>query len=507
MKKLIPIIVLVLVAAYPAAAWIVGKQVETKFSDYHAQTAAQLPYLKVLKRDYQRGFYNSTETVTYEVMGDFMRSIAEMQKKSNNEAAINAGSDASAAEVKPITFTVRNRISHGPWAGGGVAAAKIDSEFVFSDETQKELAKLFGDKKPIEAHTVVNFGGGGTSTVVSPAFNADIPAGKDSDHGPTKLSWQGLNLKIDFAKEMQSFTAQGSAPSLSLSDSKGGNMVLTDLKYQADQKRIFADEPMLYAGKQWLSAAEMTVVSKGEAPKSVQLKGLSYEGLVASSGEFMDAGAKMSAAEFKLEDKSYGPAHYDLSFKHLHARTVAKFYRAMMKMYGDGSLLKGEKVDTGAIMQPLMEHGTELLKHNPELSLDRISFKTPDGEANLAARAKLVGATPEDFQNPMALIPKLEAAADIAMPEALAATLSGAKADTPEQAQARAGALQQQIATMEQQGLVTRSDKVLKSKIAFKAGQLTVNGKPFNPLAGAGGGAPQMDQQMPEELEQPEQKQ
>jgi uncharacterized protein YdgA (DUF945 family) len=215
------------------------------------------------------------------------------------------------------------------------------------------------------------------------------------------------------------------------------------------------------------------------------------------AGEFIDIGAKMGAASLLIDQQDYGPVQYHLSFKHLHARTTAKLYRALMKAYSDPAVFAGDKPDPGKLFAPLAEPAMELLKHNPQLSLDRVSFKSPHGEAVVSAHVKLIDAKPEDFANLFMLIGKLDAGADIMLPEALLAEAGAARAQTDEEKAMQREVFAAQIEAFSGQGYVTREGGLVKSKIAFKNGELTVNGKPYDPAAMGGGAQALQPDQMP----------
>jgi uncharacterized protein YdgA (DUF945 family) len=465
-KRILIVIVVLLLAAVPASAWLLGKRVESGFNEYYSQATTELPQLKILKRDYQRGFYSSTETVTFEFMGDFIRALQ---------------GQAAEGTTKAASVTVRNHIKHGPFPGmSGFGAARIDTEIVLTDELKKEVAKIFGDKKPLEIQTLMGFGGGGTSTISSPSFNTTVPG---SGGQPVKVAWDGLKFTFDFTKGLESFVGQGGAPRLEVTEGEK-HVLVTGIKYQGNQRRIFKDEPWLFAGKQSMSVDEMQVTNPQDTEKSIQFKTLSYDIDIAAKDDFIDISAKMGANALQVAKENYGPAQYHISFKHLHGRTLGKLYRAMMQVYADPKALLG--ANQAAVWKPMQEHGMELLKHNPEFSVDRVSFKLGGSEAIITANAKLNGATPEDFGQMMALIPKLEAKANVQVPEAMLPLLTKPQpGQDPDEQALRKQAMEQQVAQMTQQGYVKREGGLLKSQIEFKAGQLTVNGKPFNPLGGA----------------------
>lgn len=512
MKKpgLIAAIAVPVVLAYPLSSWVLGKQVETALAEQYKQLES-LPYVKVVDRQYDRGVFASTEVVTYEVMGDMFRAIEKAQKEAAKQAAEQAAAgDAEAvrgeaapavapkatAALVPLRFTVRSEIRHGPAPGmSTIAAAVADSELTLDGAMQQELAKLLGDKKPMTAHTVFRFDGGGNSAIASPAFAVDIPG--EEPGKLSRMSWQGFTANVDFTKSLQSYTMSGEAPKLEMLDAKGFAAVMTGLKFSGEQTRVFDDEPLLYSGTQRFTMAQMSIADKNGKEPPVVIKQIAYDIALPASGEFLDMVAKMGAEGVQVGDQNYGPAHYDFSLKHLHARTTAKLYRAMMKMYSDPVAL----ADPAKALGPLAEPGLELLKHNPEFRIDRLSFKSPQGEAVVSATAKLKDPKPEDFSNPMMLLAKLDASADLALPESLLASMSGSpmhasdaeEKPDPEtvalQQQQKQQMLEQQLAAFAEQGYITRGNGLVKSKIEYREGKLSVNGKPFNPMA-MGGAAP-----------------
>ena len=385
-----------------------------------------------------------------------------------------------------------HRLCSGKPVNVGVAAATADSELVLDGKTQHELAKLIGDKKPLTAHTVYRFDGGGTSALASPAFAATFPG--EEPNTVSRLSWEGFTANVDFTKDLQSYSMTGDAPKLELLDGKGVAMVMSGLKFSGEQQRIFDDEPLLYSGTQRFTLAQMSVTDKNGKAPPVLFKQVAYDIALPVNGEFIDMVAKMGAESVQIGEQNYGPAHYNFSLKHLHARTTAKLYRAMMNMYSDPALFSAAGNPAKAFAA-LAEPGLELLKHNPEFRIDRLSFKTAQGEAAVSASAKLKGAKPEELANPMMLLAKLEASADLSLPESLLGNMSGAamhaagQEPDPEMAAMQKQMLEQQLAALAGQGYITRADGLAKSKIEFRNGQLTVNGKPFNPLVIRGAGA------------------
>ena len=64
------IVVVALAAAYPASAWYFGKRIEVAHGELDKQIAA-VPYLKLVKQDFERQLFGSTEVITLELPAEF----------------------------------------------------------------------------------------------------------------------------------------------------------------------------------------------------------------------------------------------------------------------------------------------------------------------------------------------------------------------------------------------------------------------------------------------------
>ena len=108
MKKsaVVGIVVALLAIAYPALTWWTGKQAEDRLAE-HYKMLEGVPFVKVVKRDFQRGFSSSQETVTFEIFGDMFRSIEKAQKESlENNPDAQQEQAAAAPQGRPrCTFS------------------------------------------------------------------------------------------------------------------------------------------------------------------------------------------------------------------------------------------------------------------------------------------------------------------------------------------------------------------------------------------------------------------
>ena len=170
----------------------------------------------------------------------------------------------------------------------------------------------------------------------------------------------------------------------------------------------------------------------------------------------LEFGAKIGTGEVKSKQLSsigieLKEIHYDFSMRRLHIETLVKMVAGIKAVYAKPltNALELNKV----IFAPLKEQGVELLKYDPEFSIDRIGIVTPEGDGYLKGVITLKGATAEDFAGgSMALIGKVHADLTIDVSEKMVqkfpngSTAAGAAVDSGYvQAQGRPADLQDRL--------------------------------------------------------------
>lgn len=470
-KKTGLVIVAAAVIAYPASSWWLGKMIESAHEEQYRQVA-NLPYLKVASRDYQRGIYSATETVALELSREWLQSMS-------------TGADSEPLEIPPeaLRITVKTDIAHGPLPHfKGLAAGVADSRLIFSEQVRAEIAKVLGEKDLIAIQTTYGFDGGGIARMTSPAFTVELPADANSAAG--QLAWAGMSASVDFARGLGAYSLTADLPGLEISQGEG-KMEFAGIRLSAEQKRLFDDQPMFYVGTMKMDIDKLSVAPfehDDSQNEPVLFERMSYDVDLPARGDFIDVVMKLGTDTLKVGDQNFGPAHYDISLRNIHARTAATLHAKMMAVYSDAALQAAAAEDPSVLFEPLAEPALALLAHNPELGLDRLSFATPHGNAQIAARARFDGLTPEETSNPFVMIQKLDASGELSLPEALLAQLQASEAESEEEAQQMTEMFSQQVEALSAQGFLKRDAGILSTRFAFKGGELTVNGLPFNPM-------------------------
>jgi len=204
MKKAWLSLLAIPVVAYPAAAWYMGSQVVGAMDSQYQDMPAQ-PYVQIMDRQVNQGIFSSEETVSL----------------------------GFGPSPKTPALIIRSSIHHGPFTGGQLAAATVDSQLELTGPAKAELAKLFGDKSPLSAQTLINFDGSGTSHVSSPAFGPTTLPGAGGME--THMSWDGLQADMSFTANSASYTLQGALPRLEIEGEGGLHIRFRDMQFDLSQ--------------------------------------------------------------------------------------------------------------------------------------------------------------------------------------------------------------------------------------------------------------------------------
>jgi uncharacterized protein YdgA (DUF945 family) len=136
----------------------------------------------------------------------------------------------------------------------------------------------------------------------------------------------------------------------------------------------------------------------------------------------------------------------------------------------------------------------KVLSANPEVSLDRLAVEVGGKRAELGYLVGVNGFTAEDAKLPLpaSLMTRGYGSARVKLPAdwiqqamAYVAQQSGQSSDVAD----RAAMVDLMLGKVIEQGYVVREDDMLRSEVAFRNGQATINGKPLGGPAMAGAAA------------------
>ncbi|WP_235510013.1 YdgA family protein [Variovorax sp. Root473] len=502
-KAVLGVLAAAIAVAYGGSTWWAGAQIKSSYDVALGELPKQTALVRVIERSYERNFFGAVSTVTLELgcpaeaeaatapaasapaaaPAAATTDVAEAATEGDDEEPTEDDNDAKATPPKPVRITFRDTIHHGPFAGGTLAAAVIDSELVLDAKAQAEAEKLFGKAKPLTAHTKVGFGGGFTTDLtVAPA--------KLAEEGKGEFAWQGAQARLDMNAARTHVRYDMTMPGLDVSTaSKGVQLKMGKFTAKADMDGSAGwmlatgktegrlDSFELNAPKGLVPGAEGATPAKAIKVllQSIDLTGEATikDGLYASEGAFKGKGKVNETTIDKFEIAS--------SARRIQAAGYKKLADAWLQSTagaGCGQRSKAQKDAMQALVEQLAPDLKAMARHSPEAGIDRMLVEVGGQSAEISYSVALAGVTDEDMQLPgNALVLKrgvLKANARVPVKwiEKLAETGAGSGQTPPPEMVA--GLIEQ----AEENGYVKRAGDDVVSQVEFSEGQLKLIGKP-----------------------------
>lgn len=437
----------VILLSYPAMAWVTGIVIESRVQHYEQQVLDRVPYLTLVKREYHRGVYRSTETVTYEFHLP--------------APAVKAAAGARLPEA--VAITVMSNIEHGPLPGlHGVGLAVIDSRLLTPPALQETLQGALGTKPLLQVHSMIGLFGGAAGTLTSPAFSLKLP-------DASTLAWGGLRGTAVTSRGMRRGSGQFSAPRLAF-----GNLELTGMEYSGSSQKTFGD---LYLGDGTFTIERIAGRSL-RSGDSYSLQRVSATTTAKTAGDFFDMRVDLAADSAKLASLTLSNIMYSESFEHLHGPTFAAMMQAVRQAEHRAGASPAQ-LQTG-LHDAFRRYGGDLLLHDPVINIRQVSFSMPEGSFRLSAKVSAPGLSRSDLEWPAAIVAletHARVTADLRIDNGLLQKLLAMGGSRPNTAA--------QLASLEQQGYLTAGSGAVTTHLDYSGGRLTLNGHPFPPAAEA----------------------
>ncbi len=436
----------IIVLGYPGIAWLTGIAIESRIQQSEQRALDETPYLTLVKREYHRGVYRSTEIATYALHDPLPASL---------------GAAAAAALPSGATITVVSRIEHGPLPGmRAVALATVDSTVSAPPAVQKALSSVLGSRPLLEIHTTVGLFGGTTAHVASPAFSLTLSDG-------SRLDWGGLAGAVTTTPDQSHWAGRFTASRLAVVSSIGG-VELTGIRYSGSGDGAFND---LYLGHGTFTLASM----HGSGPGAgYSLRQVSITSDSKADGSFIDTRIDAAVTAARFATVRLSNLVYSESFDHLYGPSFASMMQALRNA---GRQAAGDPARLQAGMQDaLRRYGVEILVRDPVLVIHKVSFSMPEGSFLFSARLSSPGLTRAQLQWPAAIAALKEhgeVAADLRVGNGLVQKLLRAASSDPK--------LAAQLASFERQGYLTAGSGAVTTHLTYQAGRLSLNGHPFPP--------------------------
>jgi uncharacterized protein YdgA (DUF945 family) len=441
------------VLSYPGLAWVTGIAIEGRIQHSEQLALAEAPYIVLVKREYHRGIYRSTEIATYSLRNPVLQTALK---------------SATGSTLSPsATVTVASTIQHGPLPGLHTAALGIiDSTLVAPPALQKVLAGALGSKPLLQLRTRVGFFGDATVDLTSPAFSVPLPDG-------SALTWGGLTGTVTSARNQAGWSGQLNLPRLAVQGPQG-TFELAGVAYSGSHVKAFDD---LYVGTGTLTIERLD----GSKPRSGGQFSLDRISLVSTSkvtGDFLDMRVDTAADAATIASVNLKNLTYSVSIEHVHGPSLmamAQGVRAAQRQAGT------QPAQLQAGMQAAFrQYGGTLLLHDPVVDIRQLGFSMPEGSLLFSARLAAPGLSSADLQFPaviLALRTHAQVTADLRVDNGLMQKLLALGGSNPK--------IAARLTFLEQQGYLTAASSAVTTHLEYSGGRLTLNGHPFPPAPAA----------------------
>jgi uncharacterized protein YdgA (DUF945 family) len=442
----------ILVLSYPGIAWVTGFAIESHIQHNEERALAQAPYFTLVKREYHRGVYRSTQIATYGLRNPLLRAMGAI-----GGTALPAG----------VTITVTSDIRHGPLPGlRAPALAIVDSTVAVPPALRQALSAALGSNPMLRIHTVIGLLGGASIDLTGPAFSLRLPAG-------ATLAWGGLTGSITTARNQARWSDRLSAPRIAIQAAQGG-IELAGIEYSGAHRKAL-DE--LHVGTDTLTIERVN----GNSLRSggdYSLQRISVTGSTKADGEFFDIRADVAADSAKVASLSLKNLMYSASVEHVHGPTLASMVRAIRAAQRQAALDQTQL--QAGMHDAFRQYGGDLLLHDPVIDIRQVSFAMPEGSLQFSAKISAPGLARADLQWPAAIAALRSHAAvtaDLRIDNGLLQKFLAMGGASPK--------IASQLALFERQGYLTAGPGTVTTHLDFSGGRLTLNGHPFPPAAPA----------------------
>ncbi|WP_035056296.1 YdgA family protein [Andreprevotia chitinilytica] len=424
-------------AGFAGATWYAGQKVDGKF-DKLSDQLHHYQIVNVVKRDFQRGFWRSTETVTYRIGCE--------------------GAPATGAHPFPMAeLTIRNTIHHNP------LAMSIDSEIVYSKEAQEGVDKIFKGKQPLAVHTAIGLSGDIVTEVTSPAVSY-------TEAGQGTFDWKGFTGTVKYDQDLSRIQSKLNIAGFDVKHpEKNDTLHFGAVNFEGEQTK--APEG-IYVGKQamtWDGFGAKMITPQGR-PLDFSVGKTALRSDTSIKDGLVALVANVDVDSVIVHDKKVGSLAMDYQADRIDAKAI--------KAYNDLTWEQGFlqcQLDPKQNQEQIKTMVVALLKQDPSLKMG-LKLKTPAGDGTYQLDVASKDVKQEDFGNPAALLPKVNATVAVQVPHELINYMI--TEFTPESA---AGSQAMVDAVLEQgtaKGFVENDGKLIKAKLVLKGGQMELNGKP-----------------------------
>lgn len=378
MKKIFALLVC-LVLLLGAIPYYLGGQAEQTLTAQH-QVLSEKFYVDVLSRQYQRGWFSSTETIT-------IRLHPEVLAKVQDKLPDNIKNLLS----QPITII--HHIKHGLFADGiKPVRAVVESEFQYEKEVGKTLTRFFGEATPITMRHVIALNGSGDIQMAFGDLDYEELSG-------ITINWH--DMKAVFHHQDEEFTQtkwQFDAPNIDLKLANKGSLNIQGLSLNSglnQQENDYFSAGLKQFEVRWqeeipydirlndllnlitdLQIGAFINPNGNIAPNHIVLQNLRYRADTQNTAQFLDTKGLFAFEKLQYGETLYGPLNIDFSLNHINAPSLAALKQRWQAIAKEP--LSSEEAKQ-KILDAIRQEGAGIFTSNPVFTLNQFEFHTPNG--------------------------------------------------------------------------------------------------------------------------------
>ncbi|AVP57634.1 YdgA family protein [Pulveribacter suum] len=312
-------------AAYGAATWYSGRQVQTAYQQAIAELRTAIGPQAIITDEYRKGFFSAQAHLVLEWTPPAALADEPQEDDDEEDGERPAAAPAApAAPAQPLRLVVDSDVRHGPLAGARLAAAVVQTRFSLqglSESAQKALAQVQGPQLTAVRHY------SGASDL-----RLQLPAGEIVDE-ETALRWQALAYDMHLGRDGRRISGSFQWPGWTLVGPAGSGDEDEDALADAEdaQDADSAASAASAAATAADAAAAAVAASEDAAPRPTRLFTVAATGMQGSFDSTMIEGlwgmgpgtlqlrvAQLQASSAPIKGGAAKPL---LDLKDLHAQT------------------------------------------------------------------------------------------------------------------------------------------------------------------------------------------
>ncbi|MCH8029326.1 MAG: YdgA family protein [Candidatus Dadabacteria bacterium] len=461
MRVIIGIIVVLVLGLLGATYWF-GMGVEKKYT-VMIESANNIGRLEVKQKSYDRGFLSSAAEVEYSV------------KSRSGKAGFRVIS--------------KDEIVHGPIGLANMIKGKfsfnlnqalIENTLTLTATSDEGFNKILKQLPPVKLNSVVAMSGDFVSTLSLTPFK------KTFKENEITVDFKGIKGKFSSNAQLTKGKGALKMPLLDISG-EDANLNFTNLAfdYDVDKGKDGLGPPL---GSASFSMSKFHILT--DDGKDFNLDDLIFKSHVVEKKGNIEFKLDVKLNEISLDETVYGPGSFVLAIRNIDSKTWIKIKKEMDKLDKKKiSDYERSKMTNSTIMKML----PDLLKNSPEIELTELSFKTSEGEMSGWAKIYLSDSSPETLKNLFLLIGAINAELKFSMPaldlEKILEDMERDKILENYEAEGRTPPMEVELQILAKEAVAERMQQFVEQgmfrvkndhytiEVAYKGGQLTVNGE------------------------------